>query len=155
MNIIAVNQLIPNCKLPTANYPNQTLQDLRGKIVVLYFYPKDNTPGCTQEGKDFTLLHDAFTAANAVILGVSRDSEVAHEKFSKKYCFPFELISDQHSQLCKLFDVLQPKNMFGKIANMIQRSTFVIDQNGVLRFEWRGVKVTGHAQAVLEKIKTL
>ena len=155
MNIITVNQLIPNCKLPTAQHPNQMLHDLRGKTVVLYFYPKDNTPGCTQEGKDFTQLHDAFIAANAVVLGISRDSQAAHEKFSKKYCFPFELISDTDSQLCKLFDVLRPKNMFGKIANMIQRSTFVIDKHGILRFEWRGVKVTGHAQQVLDAVKPL
>ncbi len=155
MNTVSLNHPVPDCKLPTPSHPAQTLHGLHGKTLVLYFYPKDNTPGCTQEGKDFSLLHDEFVKANAVVLGISRDSQPSHEKFKTKYCFPFELVSDPDSHVCKLFDVLQPKNVLGKIANMIQRSTFVIDAKGVLRQEWRGVKVTDHAKLVLEVVQKL
>ena len=122
---------------------------------MLYFYPKDSTPGCTQEGKDFRDLHDHFQALNTDILGVSRDGLKAHENFRSKQDFPFHLLSDKEEQLCSQFDVIKEKNMFGKKAMGIVRSTFLIDAEGVLRREWRKVQVKGHAEEVLEAIKSL
>lgn len=132
-----------------------SLGALKGKIVVMYFYPKDSTPGCTTEGQDFTALNAQFDAAGAVIYGVSRDSMKSHENFKAKLCMPFELLSDQDEALCKLFDVIKMKNMYGKQVLGIERSTFVIDRDGKLAREWRGVKVAGHAQEVLDFVKTL
>lgn len=131
------------------------LADLTGQQVVLYFYPKDNTPGCTTEGQDFRDLHDQFTAANTVVFGVSRDSLRTHENFKAKHGFPFELISDPEEILCKQFDVIKLKKLYGKEHFGIERSTFLIDATGVLRNEWRKVKVAGHAAAVLSAAQTL
>ena len=131
------------------------LADLKPHIVVLYFYPKDNTPGCTLEGEDFRRLHDEFARHNAVVLGVSRDSLRSHENFKCKKDFPFELISDADEKLCEAFGVIKLKNMYGKQVRGIERSTFVLDSAGLVCREWRGVKVPGHAQTVLDFVKTL
>src|SRR5690242_18447209 len=127
----------------------------KGHPVVLYFYPKDNTPGCTTEGADFRDLHTQFTKLGAVIAGVSRDSMKSHEGFKAKMGFPFELISDADEKLCAQFGVIKMKNMYGKKVRGIERSTFVVDKSGKLAREWRGVKVAGHAQEVLDFVKTL
>ena len=126
--------------------------DLIGKNIVIYFYPKDSTPGCTKEGEDFRDLYKKFTLCNAVIFGVSRDSVASHEKFKTKYNFPFHLISDENESLCKLFDVIKEKNMYGRKYMGIERSTFLINDEGILVEEWRKVKVKGHAQAVLDTL---
>ena len=131
------------------------LKDLRGKHVVLYFYPKDSTPGCTQEGLDFKELHAKFKRQNAVILGASRDSVASHEKFKAKQKFPFELLSDPDEKLCKKFDVIKEKSLYGRKFMGVERSTFLIDAEGKLREEWRKVKVKGHAAEVLERVKML
>ena len=128
------------------------LKDLRGKNVVLYFYPKDATPGCTQEGLDFKALHTRFKRRNTVILGVSRDSIAAHEKFKAKQGFPFELLSDPDEKLCRKFDVIREKTLYGRRFMGVERSTFLIDADGKLRREWRKVKVKGHADEVLESV---
>jgi peroxiredoxin Q/BCP len=131
------------------------LSEHRGRPVVLYFYPKDNTPGCTMEGAQFRDLYKKFEKADALVVGVSRDSLKAHENFKAKMKFPFELISDADEKLCKQFGVIKMKNMYGKKVRGIERSTFVIDGEGTLVREWRGVKVPGHAEAVLEVVKAL
>lgn len=131
------------------------LSALKGSIVVLYFYPKDNTPGCTTEGVDFAASHAKFKRAGAVVLGVSRDSIKSHEGFKAKMGFPFELISDPDESLCKQFDVMKMKNMYGKQVRGIERSTFVIDAAGVLRREWRGVKVPNHVADVLAFVQSI
>ena len=131
------------------------LKDLRGENVVLYFYPKDATPGCTTEGRDFSALHAKFRRQNAMILGVSRDTVASHEKFKEKQGFPFDLISDPDEKLCKKFDVIKEKNMYGRKVIGIERSTFLIDTAGKLRREWRKVKVKGHAEEVLNAVKEL
>jgi peroxiredoxin Q/BCP len=127
----------------------------RGRIVVLYFYPKDNTSGCTAEGAAFRDQHAAFAQAGAVIAGVSRDSIKSHEGFKAKFAFPFELISDADEALCAQFDVIKMKNMYGKQVRGIERSTFVIDGDGRLAREWRGVKVAGHVDDVLAFVRSL
>jgi peroxiredoxin Q/BCP len=126
----------------------------KGHPVVVYFYPKDNTPGCTTEGADFRDLHRQFSKAGAVVVGVSRDSLKSHENFKAKMGFPFELISDADEKLCKQFGVIKMKNMYGRQVRGIERSTFVIDGAGKLVREWRGVKVPGHAQEVLDFVTT-
>lgn len=131
------------------------LSDLRGKQVVIYFYPKDSTPGCTTEGQDFRDRHGAFEAANTVIFGVSRDGLKSHENFKCKQAFPFELISDKDEALCQLFDVIRQKKLYGKEYLGVDRSTFLIDKDGVLRQEWRGVKVPGHVDEVLAAAQAL
>jgi peroxiredoxin Q/BCP len=131
------------------------LKDLRGQNVVLYFYPKDSTPGCTTEGRDFASLHNKFRRQKTVILGVSRDSVASHEKFRAKQEFPFDLISDPDEKLCKAFDVIHEKSLYGRKFMGIVRSTFLIDKDGKLREEWRKVKVKGHAEAVLDAVKNL
>lgn len=123
--------------------------------LVLYFYPRDNTPGCTQEGQDFRDLHDAFAATDTRIIGVSRDSVASHQKFCDKYEFPFTLLSDPDESLCKHFDVIREKNMYGKKVLGIERSTFLIDKQGVIRHAWRKVRVKEHAQKVLEAAQSL
>ena len=127
----------------------------KGHPVVLYFYPKDNTPGCTTEGANFRDLHKAFAKVGAVVAGVSRDSPKSHDGFKAKMGFPFDLISDEDEALCKQFDVIKMKNMYGRQVRGIVRSTFVIDGAGKLAREWRNVKVPGHAQEVLDYVKTL
>ena len=129
--------------------------DFKGKKLVLYFYPKDSTPGCTIEGQNFRHLFGDFQAANTLIFGVSRDSLKAHENFRSKQDFPFELISDKDEALCQLFDVIKLKKLYGKEYLGIDRSTFLIDSHGVLRREWRGVKVPGHAAEVLQAAQAL
>ncbi len=131
------------------------LKDLRGQNVVLYFYPKDSTPGCTTEGRDFSALHAKFRRQNTVIFGVSRDSLASHEKFRDKQGFKFDLISDPDEKLCKKFDVIHEKTLYGRKFMGVVRSTFLIDAAGKLRQEWRKVKVKGHAEEVLEAAKAL
>lgn len=128
------------------------LKDLRGQNVVLYFYPKDSTPGCTQEGLDFKELHAKFRRQKTVILGVSRDSLASHEKFKARQQFPFDLLSDPDEKLCKRFDVIHEKTLYGRKFMGVVRSTFLIDKDGKLRAEWRKVKVKGHAAEVLESV---
>ena len=127
----------------------------RGKKLVLYFYPKDNTPGCTTEGAAFRDLHSDFAKANCRVFGISRDSLKSHEAFKAKMKFPFELLSDEDETDCKLFGVIKPKNMYGRKVRGIERSTFVVDEKGVVAREWRGVKVPGHVQEVLNFVKAL
>jgi peroxiredoxin Q/BCP len=132
-----------------------SLKDAVGQCAVLYFYPRDNTPGCTQEGTSFSSHFADFKKAKTSIFGISADSVESHEKFKKKMGFPFELLSDPDKSVCKLYDVIQEKSMYGKKYMGIERSTFLIDAKGVLRQEWRKVKVTGHAEAVLAAVKAL
>jgi len=134
---------------------NWSLRDAAGSAVVLYFYPRDNTPGCTQEGEDFAAAFAQFKKAKALIFGISADSLASHEKFKQKMGFPFELLSDPDQKVCKLYDVIQEKSMYGKKFLGIERSTFVIDAKGVLRHAWRKVKVKGHAAAVLAAVAAL
>ena len=131
------------------------LSEHRGKKLVLYFYPKDNTPGCTVEGGDFRDRYKEFRKADAEVVGVSRDSIKSHEGFKAKMKFPFELLSDADEELCTQFGVIKMKNMYGKMVRGIERSTFVIDKDGALAREWRGVKVPGHVEEVLNFVKTL
>ncbi|APQ14276.1 peroxiredoxin [Pseudomonas oryzihabitans] len=128
---------------------------LRGRQTVLYFYPKDNTPGCTTQGQGFRDLHEQFVAANTQVLGISRDSLRTHENFRAKQGFPFELISDKDETLCHLFEVLQPKKLYGKEYIGVDRSTFLIDRDGVVRKIWRNVKVPGHVDEVLAAAQAL
>jgi len=132
---------------------NISLKDLKGSNVVIYFYPKDNTPGCTQEGQDFRDSYSKFKRAKTMVFGVSRDSIKVHSNFKAKHEFPFELISDPEETLCKLFDVIKLKKNYGREYMGIERSTFLIDAKGVLREEWRGVKVKGHVDEVLAASK--
>ena len=131
------------------------LSDHIGKNLVIYFYPKDNTPGCTTEGENFRDLYTEFKAANCEIVGVSRDSLKSHENFKANLDLPFELISDPDEQVCTLFDVMKMKNMYGKQVRGVERSTFVINKKGVLIQQWRGLKVPGHAQQVLDFVRTI
>ena len=131
------------------------LSSLAGKPYVIYFYPKDMTPGCTLEGQDFRDLHSAFKRAKTTVLGISKDSCERHAKFRAKEEFPFELLSDEDEKVCRLFDVIREKSLYGRKFMGIERSTFLIDGDGVLRQEWRKVKVAGHAQAVLDAAKAL
>ena len=146
---------VPAFKLPATGDQEISLDDCKGKNLVLYFYPKDSTPGCTTEGQDFRDKIHTFRRRNTVILGVSRDSLKSHENFKAKQAFPFELLSDSEEKLCRLFDVIKEKNMYGRKVMGIERSTFLIDDTGVLRREWRQVKVPGHVEEVLEAIKAL
>lgn len=146
---------IPNFSLPATGGTPFDLAAQAGKTVVIYFYPKDSTPGCTTQGQNFRDRHDQFAAANAVILGISRDSLRAHENFKCKQEFPFELGSDADEKVCQQFGVMKEKMMYGKLCRGIERSTFVIDKAGKLRREWRAVKVAGHAQEVLDFVNTL
>ena len=146
---------IQDFSLPATSNTVFRLSDKTGKVVVIYFYPKDSTPGCTTESQQFRDLHEAFAAVNAEILGISRDSLKSHENFKSKQALPFELGSDADEAVCNLFGVMKLKNMYGKQVRGIERSTFVIDGGGVLRREWRGVKVPGHAEEVLNFVKTL
>ena len=150
-----LNQAIPDFELPATGQRLFKLSQYAGKKLVLYFYPKDSTPGCTTEGLDFSALHDQFQQAGTEIFGISRDSLKSHENFKCKQNFRFDLLSDPDEIACSLFGVMKMTNMYGKQVRGIERSTFVIDEKGVLRQEWRGVKVPNHAQAVLDFIKTL
>ena len=132
-----------------------SLEDGKGAAVVLYFYPRDNTSGCTQEGMDFAALNAQFKKSKAVVLGISPDSVASHEKFKKKMAFPFELLSDPDQTVCNLYGVFKEKSMYGRKYMGVERSTFLIDSKGVLRLEWRKVKVKDHAKAVLAAVKAL
>src|SRR5690606_33501664 len=148
-----LNQAIPDFELPSTGGKTFKLSDYLGKTLVIYFYPKDSTPGCTTQGQQFRDAYADFKAANTEIVGISRDSLKSHENFKAKFSFPFELLSDSDEHACGLFNVIRMKNMYGKQVRGIQRSTFVVDKNGVLVREWRGVKVDGHIQEVLNFVK--
>ncbi|MBM4197170.1 MAG: peroxiredoxin [Gammaproteobacteria bacterium] len=152
---LVVGKPVPAFSVPSTGGEEVALEKLKGKAVVLYFYPKDDTPGCTTEGCGFRDHHAAFRKAGAVVLGVSRDSMASHEKFRAKYEFPFDLLSDGDEGLCRLFDVIREKNMYGNKVMGVERSTFLIDGSGVLRREWRKVKVDGHVEEVLDAVRAL
>ena len=151
---VAVGKVVSDFTAPSTGGDFQ-LKALHGRIVVLYFYPKDNTPGCTTEGSDFAKSHAKFVKAGAVVAGVSRDSLRSHEGFKAKMKFPFELISDPEEALCTQFGVMKMKNMYGRQVRGIERSTFVIDAAGKLAHEWRGVKVPNHVDEVLSVVQSL
>lgn len=146
---------VPDFSLPSTGGGTFRLSSARGKIVVLYFYPKDNTPGCTAEGADFRDHYAAFKRAACEVYGISRDSLASHERFKEKMKFPFELLADADEAACRQFGVMKMKNMYGKQVRGIERSTFVIGKDGALAREWRGVKVPGHVQEVLNFAKAL
>jgi peroxiredoxin Q/BCP len=150
-----MNRVVGDFKAEATGDQTIRLKDLRGQNVVLYFYPKDSTPGCTTEGRDFSALHAKFRRAETVILGVSRDSIASHEKFKAKQGFKFDLLSDPDEVLCRKFDVIHEKTLYGRKFMGVVRSTFLIDADGKLRREWRNVKVKGHAEEVLEAVKSL
>lgn len=152
---LEIGSIVPDFSLTATSGRTVTPAEWKGRKIVIYFYPKDSTPGCTQEGQDFRDLHTAFQAADTEIFGVSRDSLKSHENFKCKQSFPFELISDSEEVLCRLFDVIKMKNMYGKQVQGIERSTFLIDREGRIAFEWRKVSVKGHAQDVLAKTESL
>ena len=152
---VKINTKVKKFKVSATNELQIDSTDLIGKSYVIYFYPKDNTPGCTQEGEDFRDLYKEFKKLKTEIYGVSRDSLKSHEGFKEKYKYPFELISDTEEKLCSLFDVIKEKNMYGKKYMGIERSTFLINKEGKLSAEWRKVKVNGHAAEVLEEVKKI
>lgn len=155
MSGVTVGKPVADFSLPSSSGVDFQLRAARGKPLVLYFYPRDNTPGCTLEAQDFQRLSAAFKRAGARICGISRDSLAAHQKFCSQYGLGFELLVDADSAACKLFDVIHEKNMYGRKVLGIVRSTFLIDAAGKLRQEWRKVKVAGHAAEVLEAAKAL
>ncbi len=155
MSKVSIDKKVPAFELPATGEQTLKLADFKGKKLVIYFYPKDSTPGCTTEGQDFRDDYNKFKRANTVVLGVSRDSIKSHENFKAKQEFPFDLLSDKEETLCTLFDVIKEKNMYGKKVMGIERSTFLLDEKGVLRQEWRKVKVAGHVDEVLAAVKAL
>ncbi|HWQ95472.1 MAG TPA: peroxiredoxin [Gammaproteobacteria bacterium] len=155
MSKIALGKPVPNFKLPATGGKTVSLADLKGKNVVLYFYPKDKTPGCTLEGQNFRDEQSKFAKLDTVVLGVSRDSVKSHESFKQDEAFNFDLLADEDEKLCRMFDVIKLKNMYGKEVMGVERSTFLIDKKGVLRKEWRKVKVDGHVDEVLEAVRSL
>jgi peroxiredoxin Q/BCP len=146
---VALGKAVPHFEIPATSGLTFSPSACLGKNLVIYFYPKDATPGCTVEAMDFRDHIDAFTQANTVIVGISRDSLKSHENFKRKIELPFELLSDEQEIACQLFGVIKMKNMYGKQVRGIERSTFLIDAQGILRHEWRGLKVPGHVQDVL------
>ena len=152
---VAIDQPVSDFQVPATGEKTVSLSELKGKQVVIYFYPKDSTPGCTTEGQGFRDHYAEFQAANTEVFGVSRDSLKSHENFKAKQAFPFDLLSDKDEALCQLFDVIKLKKLYGKEYMGVDRSTFLIDKEGVLRHQWRGVKVPGHVEAVLEQAKAL
>lgn len=155
MATATIGKPVPDLTLPATGDKSLALSALRGHKVVLYFYPKDSTPGCTLEGQGFRDSHAKFRQANTIVLGISRDSIKSHENFKTKQGFPFDLLSDADETACRLFDVIRPKNLYGKQVVGIERSTFLIDDKGVLREEWRKVKVAGHVEEVLAAARAL
>ncbi len=151
---LSIGKKVPDFAVESTGGKTVSLKSLKGKKVVLYFYPKDMTPGCTLEGHEFTKLNKKFQAKNTVVYGVSRDSVDKHEKFKEKECYTIDLLSDEDGKLCKTFDVIKEKNMYGKKVMGIERSTFVIDEDGRLLHEWRKVKAEGHAKEVYERISS-
>jgi len=152
---IKVGKKVPVFSLPSTGNKILKLSDLKGKNIIIYFYPKDATPGCTIEGQNFRDNIRKFSSRNTIVLGVSRDKINTHEKFKKNQKFPFDLLSDEDETLCKIFDVIKEKNMYGKKFIGIERSTFLIDEKGILRKEWRKVKVKGHVEEVLTALKEI
>ena len=156
MTTLTIGQPVPHFTVPSTNdQPFQLSDYLNQKALVIYFYPKDNTPGCTTEGQDFRDLYPQFKALNVEIVGVSRDSVTSHSKFKTKLNLPFALLSDTDETICKLFDVIKLKTLYGKTSLGIERSTFLIDKQGILRQAWRKVAVKDHAQTVLEAARML
>jgi len=152
---VKIGKKVTDIKIPATGEQTLKISDFKDKNIVVYFYPKDSTPGCTREGQDFRDNITKFRRAKTVILGVSRDSIKAHENFKAKQNFPFDLLSDKEEKLCQQFDVIKEKNMYGKKVMGIERSTFLIDKKGVLQQEWRKVKVDGHVDEVLAAVKEL
>ena len=152
---VAVGKTVPDFTIRGSDRVDFKLSNYSGKKIILYFYPKDDTPGCTIEGNDFNHLLAKFEEKNTLVFGISRDGIESHCKFIDKYGFKFKLLSDTDEVVCKLFDVIQEKNMYGKIVMGIERSTFVIDENRILIAEYRKVKADGHAQAMLDYISSL
>jgi peroxiredoxin Q/BCP len=155
MSKVELNQPIPDFELPSTGDTNFRLSEHKGKNILIYFYPKDNTPGCTLEGQNFRDNINTFTAKNTIIFGISRDSVRVHENFKAKHAFPFELLSDADELACQLFDVLHLKKNYGREYMGIVRSTFLIDEQGVLKQQWRNVKVKEHLTQVLDAIQAL
>ncbi len=150
-----IDEVVADFELPVTGEKSFQLSALLGKKVVLYFYPRDSTPGCTTEAQQFRDLYPQFQSAGCEIYGISRDSLKSHQNFKAKQDLPFELLSDGEEKACALFGVIKMKNMYGKQVRGIERSTFVIDADGMLRREWRGVRVAGHAQEVLDFVRTI
>lgn len=147
---------LPSLTLPASNGKTiQLAKDFAGKNLVVYFYPKDDTPGCTLEGQDFTRLHAEFVAANCAILGVSKDSVKSHDKFCQKFGFPFDLLSDSDEQACNAFGAIVEKSMYGRKYMGVDRCTFLFGKDGLLKAEWRNVKAKGHAEVVLTAVQAL
>jgi thioredoxin-dependent peroxiredoxin len=155
MTHLTTGSPLPDLSLPATDGQTVALSDFQGQQLVLFFYPKANTPGCTQEGQDFRDLHQAFGESRTSVVGVSRDSVKAQQNFKDKQAFPFALLSDQDEALCQAFGVIKEKNMYGKKVLGVERSTFLVGADGVIKQAWRGVKVKGHAQAVLEAARAL
>jgi thioredoxin-dependent peroxiredoxin len=152
---IKIGQTMPFCEIPATSNLTFSPKAYAGKKLVLYFYPKDSTPGCTVEAGEFRDHIDAFNKANALVVGVSRDNLRSHENFRQKLGLPFELVADTEEKLCAIFNVIKMKNMYGKQVRGVDRSTFLFDSKGVLQKEWRGIKVTGHVAEVLAAAKAL
>ncbi len=150
-----LNQPVSEFELPSTGSKTFKLSEHLGKTLIIYFYPKDSTPGCTSQGQQFRDAYSEFQTAGAEIFGISRDSLKSHENFKAKFTFPFDLLADTEEIACNIFGVMKMKNMYGKQVRGIERSTFIIDKNGVLVHEWRGVKVDGHAKEVLNFIQSL
>ena len=155
MNTLMLNQIVPDFQLPATSSKTFQLSDFRSKYVILYFYPKDSTPGCTTQGIQFRDAYSELQKLDTEIFGISRDTLKSHENFKSKFNFPFELLADTEENACSLFSVIKLKHMYGKQVRGIERSTFIIDKNGSLIKEWRGVKVEGHIVEVLNFIKSL
>jgi thioredoxin-dependent peroxiredoxin len=155
MSSIALDRKVPDFALPTADGATWRLKDAVGRKLVLYFYPKDMTTGCAAEAREFRELHAAFRRTGTDIIGISRDTPASHQKFRAKESLPFTLLSDAEERACRLFDVIREKSLYGRKFMGIERSTFLLDGAGILRREWRKVKVQGHAEAVLEAAKSL
>jgi peroxiredoxin Q/BCP len=153
--MLSVGKKVPQFKAQATGGRTVSAKELAGRAYVLYFYPKDATPGCTSEGEDFRDRYDEFAAKGITVLGVSRDSLASHEKFKEKHGFPFDLVADPEEKLCRAFGVIKEKNMYGRKVLGIERSTFLVDSAGVLRNEWRKVKVKGHVENVLEAALSL
>lgn len=152
---VELDKKVPDFTAEATSGQMVSLSEMAGRKLVIYFYPKDNTPGCTTEGQDFRDMHAEFLAADTLVFGVSKDSLRVHEGFRARQCFPFDLISDSDETLCRLFDVIRLKQMYGKQYEGIERSTFLIDKEGILRREWRKVKVPGHVAEVLSAAQAL
>lgn len=152
---VIVGQAAPEFSLPDETGQFHSLTDYRGKLVVLYFYPKDNTAGCSKQAQQFAEVYETITACGGKIIGISRDSQASHGKFKTKYSLPFTLLSDVDSTVCNLYEVIKEKNMYGKKTVGIERSTFIIDQDGILRAIHRKVKVDGHAAQIVDSLKNL